>query len=231
MLNIEQIKIWYNPAKNIIKDASLSIDENSVAGLLGINGAGKSTLINTLSDVHEKYSVANISYRSNALKFTDEAFKMQRYTVFTEEQAFQYWTFGDYSAFIAKAYKKKLDQSYIDYLIEGFGFGEYLKYEIKDLSTGNRKKVFLITGFALRLPLLILDEPLDGLDFASSEFLYEAINGYKQYGSVLMSSHIAESFEKTCDYILLLSGGKLQRKQLAPGTDIRTQLEGWMDDD
>jgi ABC-2 type transport system ATP-binding protein len=231
VLNIEQIKIWYNPAKNIIKNASLSIDENTVAGLLGINGAGKSTLINTISDVHEKYSAASISFRGSALKFTDEAFKMQRYTVFTEEQAFQYWTFRDYSAFIAKAYKQKLDKSYIDYLIEGFGFGQYLKYEIKDLSTGNRKKVFLITGFALRLPLLILDEPLDGLDFASSEFLYEAINGYKQYGSVLMSSHIAESFEKTCDYILLLSDGKLQRKQLAPGMNIRAELEGWMEDE
>jgi ABC-2 type transport system ATP-binding protein len=61
--------------------------------------------------------------------------------------------------------------------------------------------------------------------------LYEAINGYKQHGSVLMSSHIAESFEKTCDYILLLSGGKLQRNQLAPGMDIRAELEGWMDDE
>ena len=229
MLDIEEIKIWYKPEKNIINGTSLSIDENSVIGLLGINGSGKSTLINTISDVHEKYSAEKTTFRDKIFKFADENFKLERYTVFTEEQAFMYWTFDDYIAFVAKAYKKKFDNAYVDYLINGFGFSEYKKYEIKDLSTGNRKKVFLITGFALWLPLLILDEPLDGLDFSSSEFLYEAINGYKQYGSVLMSSHIAESFEKTCDYVLLLSNGKIQRKQILQGVDIRTQLEGWLD--
>lgn len=230
MLNIEHITIWYKQGKNIINSTSLSIDENSVAGLLGINGSGKSTLINTMSDVHEKYTAEKTTFREKAFKFADEAFKSERYTVFTEEQAFMYWTFDDYIAFVAKAYKKKLNNAYVDYLINGFTFGEYKKYEIKDLSTGNRKKVFLITGFALQLPLLILDEPLDGLDFSSSEFLYEAINGYKPNGSVLMSSHIAESFEKTCDYILLLSNGKIQRKQIVQGVDIRTQLEGWLDE-
>ena len=230
MLTIEDITIWYKPGKNIIDSTGLSIDENTVAGLLGVNGAGKTTLINTLSDVHEKYSAGKITFRNDACVFSDEAFKLSRYTVFTEEQAFSYWTFDDYIAFIANAYKKSLDKEYVDYLITGFGFSDYRKYEIKDLSTGNRKKVFLITGFALKLPLLILDEPLDGLDFASSEFLYEAINGYKRYGAVLMSSHIAESFEKTCDYILLLSEGKIQRKQIVPGADLRVQLEGWLNE-
>ena len=230
MLNIERIKIWYKPEKNIIKDTSLAIGENSVTGLLGINGAGKTTLINAISDVHEKYTAQSITFKGESLKFSDEAFKMARYTVFTEEQAFMYWRFEDYIAFIAKAYKKKLETAYTDYLISGFNFGEYRKYELKDLSTGNRKKVFLITGFSLRLPLLILDEPLDGLDFSSSEFLYEAINGYKQYGSVLMSSHIAESFEKTCDCVLLLNDGKINQKQIMQGVDIRVQLEGWLDE-
>jgi ABC-2 type transport system ATP-binding protein len=230
MLSIEKIKIWYTSDKDIIKDTSLTIDENSVAGLLGINGAGKSTLINTLSDVHEKYSAASITFRGKQNNFADETFKLARYTVFTEEQAFMYWTFENYAEFIAKAYKKKLDREYINYLVAGFNFGEYVNREIKDLSTGNKKKVFLITGFALKLPLLILDEPLDGLDFGSSEFLYEAINGYKKYGSVLMSSHIAESFEKTCDYILLLSDGKIERKQITRGADIRAQLEGWLNE-
>jgi len=230
MLTIEQITIWYKQGKNIIGGTSLTIDEHSVAGLLGINGAGKSTLINTISDVHEKYTIEKTMFRGVTFKFTDEIFKLERYTVFTEEQAFMYWKFDDYIKFVAKAYKKKLDTAYVDYLVEGFHFGEYKKHELKDLSTGNRKKVFLITGFALRLPLLILDEPLDGLDFSSSEFLYEAINGYKQYGSVLMSSHIAESFEKTCDYILLLNNGKIERRQIMQGADIRTQLEEWLNE-
>lgn len=229
MLAIEQIRIWYKPGKDIIKGADVSMDENSVAGLLGINGAGKSTLINAISDVHEQYAANKITFRGRQYTFSDEIFKQSRYTVFTEEQAFMYWTFSDYVTFVAKAYKKKLDSAYVDDLIEGFHFGDYQKHELRGLSTGNKKKVFLITGFALRLPLLILDEPLDGLDFRSTEFLYEAINDYKQYGAILLSSHIAESFEKTCDYVLLLNEGKIQRMPIERGVDIRGQLEGWLD--
>lgn len=229
MLTVEQIKIWYQPGKDIIKSTDLGIGKNSVVGLLGINGAGKSTLLNTISDVHEKHTAKSIRFRGAPVRFTDEDFKMSRYTVFTEEQAFMYWTFENYIDFVAKAYRAPIDRAHIDYLVDGFGFDQYRKHEMKDLSTGNRKKVFLITGFVLRLPLLMLDEPLDGLDFASSEFLYKAINEYRPYGSILMSSHIAESFEKTCDHVLLLNDGVLQQKEIRKGIDIRSQLEGWLD--
>ena len=114
--------------------------------------------------------------------------------------------------------------------MEGFRFGEYQNQFIKNLSTGNKKKVFLITGFALRLPLLLLDEPLDGLDFGAAEFLYTAIKEYKDFGSVLMSSHIAESFERTCDKILLLDQGQLSEKSISSNIDIRKELKEWLDD-
>lgn len=227
MLNVECIKIWYKTEKTIINETSFEINENEVVGFLGVNGAGKSTLINTLSDVHGKYSIEKLSFRGKEIKFADENFKLNRYTVFTEEQAFMYWNFNDYISFISKAYGKKIDKTYVDYLIHGFHFEDYINYDIKDLSTGNRKKVFLITGFSLKLPLIILDEPLDGLDFNSSEFLYEVLNGYKKHGSVIMSSHIAESFEKTCDTILLLNNSKITRKKIEPGMDIRKMLSGW----
>lgn len=82
----------------------------------------------------------------------------------------------------------------------------------------------------MQLPLLILDEPLDGLDFNSSEFLYEVLRQHKKYGSVLMSSHIAESFERTCDKVLLLKQGKISAKYVSDHMDIRRELKGWLDD-
>lgn len=228
MLTIEQIKIWYKPGTDIIKGVDLTLDAHSVTGFLGVNGAGKSTLIHTISDVHDRYSASRILFQGSPCGLHDSVFKKSRYTVFTDEQAFQYWNFQDYIAFVSKAYGKKTDPSYVDRLVAGFHFGPYVSQELKDLSTGNRKKAFLITGFSLQLPLLILDEPLDGLDFDSSEFLYLAINDYKQYGAVFMSSHIAESFEKTCDTLLVLDDGKITREEIQPGIDIRTQLKGWL---
>ncbi|MBE6047252.1 MAG: hypothetical protein E7213_02395 [Clostridium sp.] len=115
-------------------------------------------------------------------------------------------------------------------LVKGFGFEKYLNYYFKDLSTGNRKKAFLIIGFALELPLLILDEPLDGLDYLASEYLYKEIIEYKKYGSVLMSSHIAESIEKTCDKLLVLNEGKIESYKFESGDKVRDLLEGWLND-
>lgn len=95
----------------------------------------------------------------------------------------------------------------ISALIGGFHFEEYMDTLIKDLSTGNRKKMFLITAFTLRPRLLLLDEPVNGLDFQSTEFLYQQISGYKKYGTVLFSSHILESIALTCDRVLVLENG------------------------
>lgn len=231
MLTAKGLSIWYNKGTNIINDASFTLPPNRAVGLLGVNGAGKTTLINYLSGVHKNYSVQTIAYQNKPVSVEDDAFKTERYTVFTEEQAFSYWSFEEYLPFIHGVYGRPVDKAVVDELIAGFEFEQYRGYKIKDLSTGNRKKAFLITGFALRLPLLILDEPLDGLDFQSSEYLYAAINTYKSFGTVLMSSHIAESFEKTCDTILLLDKGRITEKALPAGTDIRTQLAGWLHGD
>ncbi len=228
MLQLKNLSVWYQEEKHVIKGTDLTIEPNHVVGLLGINGAGKTTLINTISGVHTKYQADKILGEAGATGFAAEDFKKMRYTVFTEEQAFSYWDFWEYMEFLQKVYGKKMDQTYLDYLIEGFRFQKYENTLIKDLSTGNKKKVFLIGGFALQLPLLILDEPLDGLDFSGAEFLYEVMQGHKQYGSVLMSSHIAESFERTCDDILLLNHGKIIRKEFIPGMDIRQELGAWL---
>jgi ABC-2 type transport system ATP-binding protein len=61
----------------------------------------------------------------------------------------------------------------------------------------------------LRLPLLVLDEPINGLDFEATEFPYKAIIEYKEYGSVFMSSHVAESFQRCCDIVYVLKAGGL----------------------
>lgn len=228
MLKVNKLSAWYKEDNIILKDITLHLKNNTVVGLLGLNGAGKTTLINTISGVHKSYSVKDLKFYGKEIKFDDIEWKEQRYTVFTEEQAFTYWSFREYLPFVAKVYKKQIDYLRVEELIKGFGFDKYKDYPIKDLSTGNRKKIFLITGFALGLPLLILDEPLDGLDYLASEFLYKEIIGYKKYGTVLMSSHIAESIEKTCDEVLVLKEGKIRTENLSEIQDIRTAVEGWL---
>jgi ABC-2 type transport system ATP-binding protein len=203
ILSFTDLHIWYRQDNPVIKGLSLDLAAHEVVGLIGLNGAGKTTLISTMSGVHKGYS--------GGLDFADRAFKLRRYTVFSEGASFQFYTFNEYLSHAFAAYDRAIDNAVIDELCAGFGFDEYRRVLIRDLSLGNRRKVFLITGFALRLPLLVLDEPVNGLDFQSTEYLYALINGYRHFGTVLFSSHVLESISLTADRVLVLENGAITR--------------------
>ena len=78
---------------------------------------------------------------------------------------------------------------------------------------GNRKKFYIIAALGLKLPFLVLDEPVDGLDFESTVFLYKELKKYKECGSILMSTHILESINEVADSYILLHNGKLSEKK------------------
>lgn len=178
-------------------------------GLIGLNGAGKTTLLNVLSGLHPNCTVAAAQFQGAPLRFDDEVFKRQRYTVFAEDHAFGYLSFQEYLHYTCAAYDSAPQG--VDALLAGFHFDAYQHVPIRDLSTGNRKKAFLITAFALRPPLLFLDEPVNGLDFQSTEFLYRTMAAYRAWGTLLFSSHVLESITLTADRVLVLAEGRITR--------------------
>ena len=91
---------------------------------------------------------------------------------------------------------------------------------LKELSTGNLKEAYLITAFALKPRLLILDEPVNGLDYQSTKYLYWQINSYRKYSTILFSSHILESICLTSDRVLVLEQGQI--KKSFTGQDIES---------
>lgn len=204
LLTVTNLSIWYSKDKPVIRDLSFSLFSNEVVGLIGLNGSGKSTLINTVSGVHKDYS--------GGINFSETSFKLNRYSVFSEDDSFGYYTFKEYLHHVFASYGKSVDTEQMNELVEGFHFSDYQDVLMRDLSTGNKRKVFLITGFALRLPLLLLDEPVNGLDFQSTEFLYALINNYRHYGTVLFSSHILESITLTADRVLVLENGAINKE-------------------
>lgn len=209
LLTVKNLCVWYQPEKPILSDLTLDLKEHEVIGLIGLNGAGKTTLLKTLSGLIDSFCSDGIWIHGRNATFRDSKFKNCRYTVFAEDNSFQYFTFWEYLDYVFSAYRKNKPD--VSKLIHGFHFDDYVDVLLKDLSTGNKKKVFLITAFALKPELLLLDEPVNGLDFTSTEFLYQLIAGYKEYGTVLFSSHILESITLTCDRVLVLEEGKIRQ--------------------
>lgn len=206
-LQINELNGWYKKGSNVLSELSLELHKNEIAGLIGLNGAGKTTLIKILSGLLDSYNADMISFDGRPVNFRDGKFKNQRYTVFSEDRSFSYFTFREYLSYVFRAYNKKLPDA--SELVKGFHFEEYENKLLKDLSMGNRRKVNLITAFALKAPLLFLDEPVNGLDFQSTEFLYSLISGYKEHGTLLFSSHILESITLTSDKVMVLENGNI----------------------
>lgn len=209
LLEIRNLTAWYQKNRKVLTEFSLNLYENETAGLIGLNGAGKTTLLKVLSGLLSTYHCDGIWFCHMPVKLRERNFKICRYTVFAEDNAFQYFTFWEYLSYVFGAYKKEIPD--VTELIDGFRFENYTQTLIKDLSTGNRKKVFLITAFALKPKLLFLDEPVGALDFQSTEYLYQRIIDYKKYGTVLFSSHVLESITMTSDRVFVLEDGRIRQ--------------------
>lgn len=208
LLVLKNLSVWYAKGKPVLDKFSMELGENEVLGLIGLNGAGKTTFIKTMSGLIESFHVEAASYQGKAFSFRDKAFKQNRYVVFAEDHSFPYFTFYEYLSYVAASYGKALPD--VSKLLQGFHFEEYANVLLKELSMGNLKKAYLITAFALRPKLLLLDEPVNGLDFQSTEFLYQQMNDYRQYGTLLFSSHILESICLTSDRVLVLEQGQIK---------------------
>ena len=209
LLSLNHLSVWYTADRPVLSDFSLDLGANEVVGLIGLNGAGKTTFIKTVAGLLPGYRLDSAAWNGHSFSFRDKNFKRNRYIVFAEDRSFQYFTFREYLAYVAASYGVLLPD--VSDLIRGFHFGDYANVLLKELSTGNLKKAYLITAFALRPKLLLLDEPVNGMDFQSTEFLYQLMAGYKQYGTLLFSSHILESICLTSDRVLVLEQGRISR--------------------
>lgn len=209
LLSLNDLSVWYTAGHPVLSGLSLDLREHEVVGLIGLNGAGKTTFIKTVAGLLPGYRLDSAAWNGHLFSFRDKDFKRNRYIVFAEDRSFQYFTFREYLAYVAASYGVPLPD--VADLIRGFHFENYANVLLKELSTGNLKKAYLITAFSLRPKLLLLDEPVNGLDFQSTEFLYQLMGGYKRYGTLLFSSHILESICLTSDRVLVLEQGRISR--------------------
>ena len=110
-------------------------------------------------------------------------------------------------------------------LANAFDLAQYFDSPIATLSMGLKQKVALIASFIHRPPILLLDEPLNGLDARSSRIVKDLVLLHAQRGgAVLFSTHIMEIAEHICTKIGIIDHGKL----VAEGTleQLRSKTEG-----
>ena len=217
LLEVEGLSAWYERDRPVLTDVSFALEDGQAVGLIGLNGAGKTTMLTSLCDVHRGARLSVLRYQGRDVRPGDEHFKASRYLSLADDDSFPTWNLEAFIGFLEHAYRLRPDRGRLEELIEGFDYGRYRTTSFSRLSSGSRKKANLIAAFYLTTPLLFLDEPVDFLDFTATEFLYRSINDAAASGrSILLSSHIAESFTRCTRRLYVLSAGRMTGPFVTP---------------
>ncbi len=194
-----------------VNGISFDINKGEVFGLLGPNGAGKTTTIKLLLGLLEpnegEMSVFGLNPERNEVEI-----KHRIGYVSEEPLIFKSLTPKDLFNFIASI--RNLDEERTTNLakeyLENLEAIEYYEQLIATLSHGNKQKLQIIAAILHDPDLLILDEPIAGLDAKSVRVVKTILELHTQRGgSVLFSTHIMEIAQELCDRIGIINKGKI----------------------
>jgi ABC-2 type transport system ATP-binding protein len=195
-----------------LSNLDLNVVPGEIYGLLGPNGAGKSTLIKIIAGL---VAPTSGSIRVMGLDPSTDPLGVKSKIGYVSENSTLYdsLTPRDFFEFISSIRKTDptLASERIKALAPVFGLDQYYDSPIATLSMGTKQKISLIAALLHEPPLLLLDEPLNGLDARTSRIVKDIISLHakKTGGAVLFSTHIMEVAEHVCDRIGIIYQGKI----------------------
>ncbi len=204
-MKIENLVRDYGGGKGVF-DVSFHVDQGEAFGFLGPNGAGKTTTIRHLMGFLKPKSG---SCTINGLDCWRERDKVQARLGYIpgEISFFEDISGAEFLKFIAQ-YRGIGSQTRKEDLLERFELDP--KSKIKKMSKGMKQKLGIVAAFMHDPDILILDEPTSGLDpLMQNRFIDLVAEEKKQGKTILMSSHMFEEVERTCDRIGIIRKGRM----------------------
>lgn len=190
-----------------LDDASLHVKKGAIYGLVGPNGAGKSTMIRHLTGIYRQDQgevlidgepvFENVRTKEKIAYIPDDLFYFMQADVMEMKRFYQ----GMYPYFDAELFDK---------IGDAFP-GIHTKRSIRRLSKGMQKQVAFWLAISCRPEVLILDEPVDGLDPVMRRQIWSLIlQDVTEYGTtVLVSSHNLRELEDVCDHVGIMNQGRI----------------------
>jgi ABC-2 type transport system ATP-binding protein len=196
MITIENLVVSYDKGNNIIDSLNLAISDNTINGIVGLNGAGKTTFLNSV------YGLKSID--SGDIKFNDRKINKKEVSFLETENYF-------YSDITGREYLSLFKNQ--DYDSDKWNqlFLLPLDTIVDDYSTGMKKKLALMGILKQDKPIMILDEPFNGLDIETCRIIRQILLKLKDRDkTIIITSHIIETLTNLCDYIHYLEKGKIK---------------------
>ena len=205
VIEIDQVTKDYGHHKGVF-NISFDVKEGEVVGFLGPNGSGKTTTIRQLMGFI-KPDRGTVSIMGMDC-FKEASLVQQQLGYLPGEIALMDDMTGlEFIYFMAKM-KKIKNTTRIEELIQFLELDA--RGKMKRMSKGMKQKIGLVIAFMQDAPVLILDEPTSGLDPLMQNKFVELIQQEKAKGkTILMSSHIFEEVENTCDRVVMIKEGQI----------------------
>jgi ABC-2 type transport system ATP-binding protein len=213
-----------------LRGAGFSIRRGEILGLIGPNGSGKTTLFQclagiapaTLGSVERDATRVSPDDRKRLLFFVPDGVRP-----WTDQSVA--WTLR----FIAGVHGASRDS--VEAVSSSLGLGPLAGARLGELSKGEHRRVVLAIGLLTPHPLLMLDEPFDGLDLRQTRDVMAVLRVHAKHRTLFLSIHQLGDAERVCDRFVLLSAGRVAgegtldelrtRAGLAAGAAERAGLE------
>ena len=218
-------------ARAVLKDVSFDVEAGETVGLVGVNGAGKTTLIRGLLDLN-RFDEGTVSIFERAhtetrardrLSYLAERFTPPYFATGAELLEYLAALHGvAYEPIAAEREARALDLS-----------PEALALPARDYSKGMAQKLGLIACILPGRPLLVLDEPMSGLDPKARSLFKRRLTELKDDGVTLFfSTHLLVDVESLCDRVVVIDAGRVRfhgtPEELAAATDSTTLEEAFV---
>lgn len=197
--------------KQVLKNVNLDVYPGQVIGYIGPNGAGKSTTVKILTGLIPDFYGEVIV---NGISMAKDPLEIKKLIGYVPENAeiYDVLTPMEYLDFIGKLYGMEENALHdrAEKLLNAFGLAINKHERMDTFSKGMKQKVLLIAGIINNPKIIVLDEPLSGLDANAVIMIKELIMRLSQEGkTIFYCSHMMDVVEKVSDRILLINKGEI----------------------
>ena len=211
MIKLYDVHKSYTKEKETIKGVSFEVRKGEIFGLLGPNGAGKTTLMQMIATLMKPSSGHIVIDGMDADKDLLEIHKKIGFLT-NEIKLDPLSTPNRLFDFFAELYeipKSELETRKQE-SFERFGIGPFADKKFNELSTGMKQKISIAISLIHNPPIIIFDEPTNGLDILTSKQVTDYLKDLKAQGhAIILSTHIFSVAEDLCDEIAVIVDGRI----------------------
>lgn len=197
MITINNLTVSYQKENKVLEHLNLTLDEGLIHGIVGLNGSGKTTLLNTLFGL-KKADAGTITINRQSISKKSIAYLVTEPFFYSQISGKEYLDLFKNEGFNIEQWNRLFSLP-LNQIIDGY-------------STGMKKKLAILGILKQDKPLMILDEPFNGLDIETGRIIRLILLKLKAKNkTIIITSHIIETLTNLCDLIHYLESGQINQ--------------------